>query len=101
MRPHTSLVPQRPTRNASSCTIEDAIATALERVPLRSSPMMVNPGVLEHETLIALNQLKLARDSDGDVGTQDRMRFPALPLREAIGRFTQAAYGQKLDFEHA
>jgi hypothetical protein len=55
MRPHTSLVPQRPTRSASSCTIEDAIATALERVP----------------------------------------------LREAMGRFTQAAYGQKLDFEHA
>jgi uncharacterized protein (DUF362 family) len=31
----------------------------------------------------------------------DRMRFPALALREAIGRFTQAAYGHRLDFEHA
>jgi len=31
----------------------------------------------------------------------DRMRFPALSLREAIGRFTEAAYGRRLDFEHA
>jgi uncharacterized protein (DUF362 family) len=31
----------------------------------------------------------------------DRMRFPALSLREAIGRFTEAAYGHRLDFEHA
>jgi uncharacterized protein (DUF362 family) len=31
----------------------------------------------------------------------DRMRFPALSLREAIGLFTQAAYGRRLDFEHA
>jgi hypothetical protein len=30
----------------------------------------------------------------------DRMRFPALSLREAIGRFTEAAYGRRLDFEH-
>ncbi|MGH9371044.1 MAG: DUF362 domain-containing protein [Vicinamibacterales bacterium] len=30
-----------------------------------------------------------------------RMRFPALSLREAIGLFTQAAYGHRLDFEHA
>jgi uncharacterized protein (DUF362 family) len=38
-----------------------------------------------------------------DIGESDinRMRFPALPLREAIGRFTQAAYGHRLDFEHA
>lgn len=37
------------------------------------------------------------------VGESDlgRMRFPALSLREAIGRFTQAAYGRRLDFEHA
>jgi uncharacterized protein (DUF362 family) len=31
----------------------------------------------------------------------ERMRFPALSLREAIGRFTEAAYGRRLDFEHA
>lgn len=31
----------------------------------------------------------------------DRMRFPALSLREAIGRFTEAVYGHRLDFEHA
>jgi uncharacterized protein (DUF362 family) len=31
----------------------------------------------------------------------ERMRFPALPLREAIGLFTKAAYGRRLDFEHA
>jgi uncharacterized protein (DUF362 family) len=31
----------------------------------------------------------------------NRMRFPALSLREAIGRFTEAAYGRRLDFEHA
>lgn len=31
----------------------------------------------------------------------DRMRFPGLSLREAIGRFTEAAYGRRLDFEHA
>jgi uncharacterized protein (DUF362 family) len=31
----------------------------------------------------------------------DRMRFPALSLREAIGLFTEAAYCQRLDFEHA
>jgi uncharacterized protein (DUF362 family) len=38
-----------------------------------------------------------------DIGESDidRMRFPALALREAIGRFTQAAYGHRLDFEHA
>jgi uncharacterized protein (DUF362 family) len=31
----------------------------------------------------------------------DNMRFPKLSLREAIGIFTQAAYGRRLDFEHA
>jgi uncharacterized protein (DUF362 family) len=31
----------------------------------------------------------------------ERMRFPALPLREAIGRFAEAVYGTRLDFEHA
>ena len=31
----------------------------------------------------------------------ERMQFPALSLREAIGRFTKAAYGRRLDFEHA
>src|SRR5918992_165134 len=31
----------------------------------------------------------------------DRMRFPGLSLREAIGLFTEAAYGRRLDFEHA
>lgn len=38
-----------------------------------------------------------------DVGEADieKMRFPALSLREAIGRFTEAAYGRRLDFEHA
>jgi uncharacterized protein (DUF362 family) len=37
------------------------------------------------------------------VGESDirRMRFPALSLSEAIGRFTEAAYGRRLDFEHA
>lgn len=38
-----------------------------------------------------------------EIGESDihRMRFPVLSLREAIGRFTQAAYGTRLDFEHA
>lgn len=31
----------------------------------------------------------------------DRMRFPKLSLTEAIGAFTEAAYGRRLDFEHA
>ena len=31
----------------------------------------------------------------------DKMRFPGLSLREAIGHFTEAAYGRRLDFEHA
>lgn len=29
------------------------------------------------------------------------MEFPAMSLGEAIGAFTQAAYGERLDFEHA
>jgi uncharacterized protein (DUF362 family) len=29
------------------------------------------------------------------------MRFPALSLRQAIEAFTEAAYGERLDFEHA
>jgi uncharacterized protein (DUF362 family) len=37
------------------------------------------------------------------VGESDihQMRFSELSLREAIGRFTEAAYGRRLDFEHA
>jgi len=35
---------------------------------------------------------------ESDIG---RMRFPALSLRDAIGRSTEAAYGERLDFEHA
>jgi len=37
------------------------------------------------------------------IGESDihRMHFPGLSLREAIGRFTEAAYGHRLDFEHA
>ncbi len=31
----------------------------------------------------------------------DRMDFPALALRDAIGAFTEAAYGRRLTFEHA
>jgi uncharacterized protein (DUF362 family) len=31
----------------------------------------------------------------------DKMRFPKLSLTDAIGAFTQAAYGRRLDFEHA
>jgi uncharacterized protein (DUF362 family) len=31
----------------------------------------------------------------------DKMRFPKLTLTEAIGAFTEAAYGKRLDFEHA
>ena len=30
-----------------------------------------------------------------------RMRFPKLSLTEAIGAFMEAAYGKRLDFEHA
>jgi uncharacterized protein (DUF362 family) len=41
-----------------------------------------------------------ARLGVGESDTE-RMRFPALSLREAIGRFTEAAYGRRLDFEHA
>ena len=31
----------------------------------------------------------------------DKMEFPKLSLSEAIGIFTEAAYGRRLDFEHA
>ena len=31
----------------------------------------------------------------------DKMRFPALSLRQATEAFTEAAYGQRLTFEHA
>jgi uncharacterized protein (DUF362 family) len=31
----------------------------------------------------------------------DQMKFPALSLRQAIEAFTEAAYGQRLTFEHA
>lgn len=31
----------------------------------------------------------------------DEMSFPALSLEEAIGRFTEAVYGERLTFEHA
>lgn len=31
----------------------------------------------------------------------DKMQFPKLSLSEAIGAFTEAAYGKRLDFEHA
>ncbi len=31
----------------------------------------------------------------------DRMTFPGLTLKEAIGAFTEAAYGKRLDFDHA
>jgi uncharacterized protein (DUF362 family) len=31
----------------------------------------------------------------------DRMEFPAMSLEEAIGAFTEAAYGHRLTFEHA
>jgi hypothetical protein len=40
---------------------------------------------------------------DAGMGEADvqRMQLPALSLREAIGRFSEAAYGRRLDFEHA
>jgi uncharacterized protein (DUF362 family) len=41
-----------------------------------------------------------ARLGIGESDTE-RMCFPALSLREAIARFTEAAYGHRLDFEHA
>lgn len=31
----------------------------------------------------------------------DRLAFPALSLQDAIGAFTEAAYGERLTFEHA
>jgi len=31
----------------------------------------------------------------------DCMRFPALSLTDAIGLFTEAVYGHRMDFEHA
>ena len=31
----------------------------------------------------------------------DKMRFPKLSLADAIGAFTEAVYGTRLDFEHA
>jgi uncharacterized protein (DUF362 family) len=31
----------------------------------------------------------------------DKMQFPKLSLTDAIGIFTEAAYGRRLDFEHA
>jgi hypothetical protein len=36
----------------------------------------------------------------GDTDT-DKMSFPALGLRQAIEAFTEAAYGERLTFEHA
>ncbi len=36
----------------------------------------------------------------GEIDT-DKMKFPALSLRQAIEAFTAAAYGQQLTFEHA
>jgi uncharacterized protein (DUF362 family) len=36
----------------------------------------------------------------GEISTW-RMQFPAISLKEAIGVFTAAAYGRRLDFEHA
>jgi len=41
-----------------------------------------------------------ARLGTGESETH-RMRFPALSLAEAIGRFTQSVYGRRLDFKHA
>ena len=34
-------------------------------------------------------------------GSLDRMEFRGLTLKEAIGAFTEAAYGRRLDFDHA
>jgi uncharacterized protein (DUF362 family) len=34
-------------------------------------------------------------------GSLDRLQFRGLTLKEAIGVFTEAAYGQRLDFDHA
>ncbi len=38
-----------------------------------------------------------------DIGESDveRLKFPALSLKEAIARFTEAAYGRRLDFDTA
>lgn len=41
-----------------------------------------------------------ARLGIGESDTE-KMRFPALSLRQAVERFTEAAYGKRLDFEHA
>lgn len=41
-----------------------------------------------------------ARLGIGETDT-DKMRFPAMSLKEAIAAFTSAAYGETLDFEHA
>ena len=40
------------------------------------------------------------RLSLGETDT-DKMRFPGLSLRQAIEKFTEAAYGKRLTFEHA
>lgn len=34
-------------------------------------------------------------------GSLDRMEIRGLTLKEAIGAFTEAAYGKRLDFDHA
>jgi len=31
----------------------------------------------------------------------EKIQFPALSMKEAIERFTEAAYGERLTFEHA
>ena len=31
----------------------------------------------------------------------DRIEFPAMSLEDAIGAFTEAAYGERLTFKHA
>jgi uncharacterized protein (DUF362 family) len=52
-------------------------------------------------TIQAVRHLWEAQRLGVGQGDIHKIRFPALSLREAIGRFTEAAYGDRLDFEHA
>jgi hypothetical protein len=40
-------------------------------------------------------------DQDRHCARDDRMTFVGMSLREAIEAFTQAAYGERLTFDHA
>jgi uncharacterized protein (DUF362 family) len=59
---------------------------------------VVGARVLGFTTQAVRHLWEAARLKIGE-GDTDRMRFPALSLKEGIARFTHAAYGRRMDFE--